>query len=135
MMSNTKREPTEPLPSRLPYARVVLAAAAVLLYGASAVQADDRDDEGDGNRGGRSTQLRSFIDQQVGGIGKLKIPATNADLPVPPAPASQPDRYQTTEAKRFLGKMLFHDPVRTARINLNSMQPVDLPAERLSAAP
>jgi cytochrome c peroxidase len=37
-------------------------------------------------------------------------------------------RYQTTEAKRYLGKLLFHDPVRTARININQGQPVDLPA-------
>jgi hypothetical protein len=37
-------------------------------------------------------------------------------------------RYQTTEAKRYLGKLLFHDPVRTARMNLNQGQPVDLPA-------
>ena len=82
-------------------------------------------------------QLRSFIDQQVG-IDKLKVPATNADIPVPPDPAGTEklpdgsfktkDRYQTTEAKRFLGKMLFHDPIRTARINKNQGQPVDLPA-------
>jgi cytochrome c peroxidase len=38
-------------------------------------------------------------------------------------------RYQTTEAKRYLGKLLFHDPVRTARINISQGQPVDLPAE------
>ena len=58
-------------------------------------------------------QLRSFIDQQVG-IDKLKVPATNADIPVPPDPAGTEklpdgsfktkDRYQTTEAKRFLGR-------------------------------
>ena len=73
--------------------------------------------------------VRRFIDQQVGGIDKLKVPAKDADIPVP----RQPDgtvayRYQTTEAKRFLGKMLFHDPIRTARININTGQPLDLPA-------
>lgn len=26
-------------------------------------------------------------------------------------------RYKTTEEKRYLGKLLFHDPVRTARID------------------
>ena len=32
-------------------------------------------------------------------------------------PNGSPDPFfQTTEAKRFLGKMLFHDPIRTARI-------------------
>ena len=76
-------------------------------------------------------QLRQFIDQQVGGIQKLKVPATNAEIPVPPPPpgsGNTPDRYVTTEAKRFLGKLLFHDPVRTDRININQGQPADLPA-------
>jgi Di-haem cytochrome c peroxidase len=72
--------------------------------------------------------LREFISQQVGGLNKLKVPATDAEIPV----ALQSDgtvnpRYQTTEAKRYLGKMLFHDPIRTARININQGQPVDLP--------
>lgn len=81
-------------------------------------------------------QLRSLIDQQVG-IDKLKVPATDADIPVPPDPTGTeklPDgsfktieRYRTTEAKRYLGKLLFHDPVRTVRINKNKEQPVDLP--------
>ena len=31
-----------------------------------------------------------------------------------------PDRYVTTEAKRYLGKLLFHDPVRTARIDITT---------------
>jgi cytochrome c peroxidase len=69
-----------------------------------------------------ATQLRQFIGQQVGGIDKLKVPATDADIPVPPGL-----RFQTTEAKRYLGKLLFHDPVRSARINKNERQPVDLP--------
>ncbi len=75
--------------------------------------------------------LRALIDHQVGGIAKLKVPSSNAGIPVPaPSPASgfTPDRYETTEAKRFLGKMLFHDPVRTARIDINQGQPVDLPS-------
>lgn len=80
-------------------------------------------------QGNSAGDLRHFIDQQVGGIQKLKVPATNAEIPVPKqADGSVPYRYQTTEAKRFLGKMLFHDPVRTARININTGQPVDLPA-------
>src|SRR5215813_6494311 len=74
------------------------------------------------------TQLRRFIDQQVGGIDKLKVPGTDADIPVPPG-----TRFQTTEAKRYLGKLLFHDPVRSARINRSNYgqyepQPSDLPA-------
>jgi cytochrome c peroxidase len=80
-------------------------------------------------QGNSTTQLRDFISRQVGGLKNLRVPATDADIPLP----TQPDgtvayRYQTTEAKRFLGKMLFHDPVRTARIDINQGQPVDLPA-------
>ena len=80
-------------------------------------------------QGNSPTQLRRFIDQQVGGIDKLKVPATDADIPLPRRPDGTVNpRYQTTEAKRFLGKMLFHDPIRTARININKGQPLDLPA-------
>jgi mono/diheme cytochrome c family protein len=96
--------------------KAVLAASMLLLTGV--IAADSRDGIND---------LRRFIGQQVGGIDKLKVPVTNAEIPVPPGPATQPDRYDTTEAKRFLGKMLFHDPVRTARININKGVPVDLP--------
>ncbi len=72
--------------------------------------------------------LRQYIDQAVGGIQKLKVPATDAEIPIPRQPdGTVSPRYQTTEAKRYLGKMLFHDPVRTARININQGQPVDLP--------
>jgi cytochrome c peroxidase len=81
------------------------------------------------------SDLRALIDHQVGGIAKLQVPSNNAGIPVPPPPpesanipSNTPDRYVTTEAKRFLGKMLFHDPVRTARIDKNQGQPVDLPA-------
>ncbi|NOT30415.1 MAG: hypothetical protein HOP15_08200 [Planctomycetes bacterium] len=65
----------------------------------------------------RARELRRFIDQQVGGIEKLMVPAENADLPQPRLPDGAPDPFfQTTEQKRFLGKMLFHDPVRMVRI-------------------
>jgi Di-haem cytochrome c peroxidase len=107
--------------------RTTVAVSLALLC--SAVAADKGGGEGDHERDRFAPALlRSFIDKQVGGIDKLKVPATNAAIPVPPAPATQPDRFQTTEAKRFLGKLLFHDPVRTARININQGQPVDLPA-------
>ena len=75
------------------------------------------------------TQLRQFIDRQVGGLGKLMVPRTDAQIPVPrQADGTVNPRYQTTEAKRYLGKLLFHDPVRSARININQGQPIDLPA-------
>jgi cytochrome c peroxidase len=75
------------------------------------------------SRGGVSAQgddpgqLRQFIAQQVGGIQKLTVPANNADLPQPRLADGNPDpQFKTTEAKRYLGKLLFHDPVRMARI-------------------
>jgi hypothetical protein len=103
-----------------------MAACAILLArGAATAQGGDADDDGAGS-------LRSYIGRQVGGIDKLKVPAKNADIPVPPPPPPgsglSPDRYVTTEQKRFLGKLLFHDPVRTARIDISQGQPVDLPA-------
>src|SRR6266699_3030426 len=69
-------------------------------------------------QGDSPIQLRQFIDQQVGGIDKLKVPANDANIPLPRLPDGTVNpRYQTTEAKRFLGKMLFHDPIRSARID------------------
>src|SRR5260370_41019626 len=75
--------------------------------------------------------VRRYIAASVGGLDKLTVPATDADIPVPAPVAGSgntPYRYETTEAKRYLGKQLFHDPVRTVRINENQGQPVDLPA-------
>ncbi|MEJ1962758.1 MAG: cytochrome c peroxidase [Gammaproteobacteria bacterium] len=73
--------------------------------------------------------LRDYIDEQVRGLRNLRVPARNEDIPLPKqADGTVNPRYKTTEEKRFLGKMLFHDPVRTARININEGQPVDLPA-------
>jgi cytochrome c peroxidase len=80
--------------------------------------------------------LRQLIARSVGGLDKLKVPSTDAAIPLPPEDPSRPGRYKTTEAKRFLGKLLFHDPVRTTRININQSinppirehEPRDLPA-------
>jgi hypothetical protein len=63
--------------------------------------------------------LRAFIARQVGGLEKLQVPADDSSIPLPPEDPMRPGRYKTTEAKRYLGKLLFHDPVRTARININ----------------
>jgi len=71
----------------------------------------------DASNGDSPEQLRRFIDQQVGGIEKLMVPARDEDLPQPRLADGSPDPFfQTTEAKRYLGKQLFHDPVRTVRI-------------------
>jgi di-heme cytochrome c peroxidase len=61
--------------------------------------------------------LRAFIAQRVGGIVKLQVPTRNEDLPQPRLADGRVDpRYQITEAKRYLGKLLFFDPVRANRI-------------------
>jgi hypothetical protein len=69
-------------------------------------------------QGDSPSQLRQFIDHQVGTINKLKVPATDAEIPLPRLPNGTVNpRYRTTEEKRYLGKLLFHDPIRTARID------------------
>lgn len=73
------------------------------------------------------TSVRDFIGQQVGGLAKLTVPPTDDAIPVPPDDPSRPGRYKTTAAKKYLGKLLFHDPVRTARVNINAKVPLDLP--------
>lgn len=74
-------------------------------------------------------ELRDAIGKQVGGLNKLQVPARNEDIPVTKNANGTPNpRYATTEAKRYLGKLLFHDPVRTARVNINTGQPLDLPS-------
>jgi len=116
--------PGDAPPSRPTRRNAVLAVAsmitAVLLFFAVAAVADD---ENDG-----ATWLRDFIGRQVGGLANLKVPARNQDLPLPrAADGTVPYRYELTEAKRYLGKLLFHDPVRSARIDINMGQPKDLP--------
>jgi len=90
-----------------------------LVAGAARANHDDDDSA--------AANLRQYIGDQVGGISKLQVPARNEDIPVPPDDPARPGRYKTTDAKRFLGKMLFHDPIRSARININKGQPLDLP--------
>jgi cytochrome c peroxidase len=123
--SMSEFRPGDALPSRPIRRNAIFAvagtmAAFLLLFGVAALA----DDENDG-----AAWLRDFIGHQVGGIDKLKVPATDAEIPVPRLPDGTVNpRYKTTEEKRFLGKMLFHDPVRSARIDINEGQPVDLPA-------
>ena len=112
--------------------RVTVAAVAVTLLcgGLALAHDDDRDGDRGGDRGSIAASfVRQFIGTQVGGIQKLVVPADNASIPLPrQADGSVNPRFSTTEEKRFLGKMLFHDPVRTARVNINQGQPLDLPA-------
>ncbi len=64
-----------------------------------------------------AAQVRDHISTQVGGLQNLKVPATNEEIPLPVVPDSKKEYIQTTEAKRYLGKQLFHDPVRTVRLD------------------
>jgi hypothetical protein len=49
------------------------------------------------------TQLRRFIGQQVGTIDKLKVPATDADIPLPRLPNGTVNpRYRTGSAQHRL---------------------------------
>ncbi len=82
---------------------------------------------GTGGSPASAEAVRTFIGTQVGGIAKLTVPA-EAAIPVPPDDPARPGRYKTTPAKAYLGKMLFHDPVRTVRVNKNAGQPLDFPA-------
>lgn len=91
---------------------VLASIAGVALVSAAAPENGGRN-RGDGD-------LLRFIANQVGGLAKLQVPASDGGLPGAQLPdgtdARSNPRYATTEAKRFLGKQLFHDPVRTARI-------------------
>src|SRR5271156_5935987 len=76
--------------------------------------------------------VRRYIAASYVELDKLTVPSTDADIPVPAPVAgigNTPYRYETTEAKRYLGKLLFHDPIRTQRIGTatNTGQPKSLP--------
>ena len=115
-----RSKPTVRWPFR---SQVAVAGALVLMMSWVVVIVADEDDRA------AASWLRQFIGEQVGGVDTLKVPATNAEIPLPrQADGTVNPRFETTEAKRFLGKMLFHDPVRSARINISEGQPVDLPA-------
>jgi cytochrome c peroxidase len=76
------------------------------------------DDDSHDRRHGDAGELRQYIHQQVGGINRLQVPARDEDLPQPRLADGKPDPFfQITEAKRYLGKQLFHDPVRMVRIH------------------
>jgi len=89
-----------------------LAACLLFCWGTPAMADPDRE-----SNGNSAQQLRRFIGSQVGGIDRLQVPADNDRLPQPRLADGTPDPFfQTTEAKRYLGKLLFHDPVRMVRV-------------------
>ena len=106
-------------PRRVFLGAPAMAFAAALLCSAAVAKDDESSaDSGEFRSDESPRQLREFIDQQVGGLHKFVVPATDAAIPLPRNPdGSVNPRYKTTEQKRFLGKMLFHDPVRTVRID------------------
>jgi hypothetical protein len=92
------------------------AALAVFLLCGGAIAAQD--ESASESRRESATELRQYIGQQVGRLDKLIVP-DDAHLPPPRLPdgtITNDPRFRTTEAKRYLGKLLFFDPVRTARI-------------------
>jgi hypothetical protein len=110
------------------FAGLLVAAPLVSVGALAACSSNDTNSRTDAGADPTSaTDVRDFIGQQVGGIAKLTVPATDDAIPVPPDDPKRPGRYKTTPAKKYLGKLLFHDPIRTARINLNTAQPLDLP--------
>lgn len=113
-------------PGRLKYLGIVLGGLAAPLL---SVGCQPEPSEGDPSELGASVEelgasiaaapLRQLIAARVGGLDKLRVPRSDEAIPLPPEDPSRPGRYATTEAKRYLGKLLFHDPVRTTRINVN----------------
>jgi cytochrome c peroxidase len=64
-----------------------------------------------------AASVRALIDARVGGIAKLRVPASDSELPQPRLETGEIDPlFKITEAKRYLGKLLFHDPIRSNNI-------------------
>lgn len=112
LLLEASRKKTGSFPLRI---ILVISAAAVAVPVGATFTPGNTDPSGSGPK-----ELRQFIERQVRGLDNLRVPARDSDLPGAQLPdgtdASANPRYTTTEAKRFLGKQLFHDPVRTARI-------------------
>jgi cytochrome c peroxidase len=103
------------------YIKLVLMLAAITFcYFASAVHGSGGQDQNASalNSAADDAQaLREAIIARVGNLDKLRVPARNEDLPQPTLPDGSIDpRFAITEAKRYLGKQLYFDPVRMNRI-------------------
>ncbi|MES1175786.1 MAG: cytochrome c peroxidase [Myxococcales bacterium] len=101
------------------FKRIALCSLGLSLLGGCQAEVSDGEDVTSEAQSIGPSQLRDLIATRVGGLDKLKVPPDDASIPLPPEDPARPGRYRTTEAKRYLGKMLFHDPIRTARINVN----------------
>ncbi|MEP7338095.1 MAG: hypothetical protein ABI977_10160, partial [Acidobacteriota bacterium] len=62
--------------------------------------------------------LRDVLVARAGSLEKLRVPARNENLPQPTLAdgVTVDPRFAITEAKRYLGKQLYFDPVRSNRI-------------------
>src|SRR5437762_2793300 len=95
-------------PGALVVAAVALAAPLLSVWNVAAISPVEEE----------ARALRGFIDNRVGGLRHLMVPAHNEDLPQPGLPDGSIDpRYRITEAKRSLGKLLFFDPVRAGDVH------------------
>src|SRR5262245_49167146 len=99
----------------------VLVGAGVVLFGVMSAQGSTQQGAEDLDKAagtGQARTLRNALIARVGDLDRLRVPATNDTLPQPTLENGSVDpRYQITEAKRYLGKLLFFDPVRTTRIH------------------
>lgn len=64
-----------------------------------------------------SSELRQLLLYRVGSLETLRVPANDSDLPQPRNENGDIDpRFSISEEKRYLGKLLFHDPIMTTNI-------------------
>lgn len=64
----------------------------------------------------QASEIRALLTRNAGSIENFTVPASNRDLPQPMLNGNPDPTFETTEAKRYLGKQIFHDPLRTVRI-------------------
>jgi len=101
---------------------LLLCFSALLLYGNVVHGSDNQQQDFDlkvASLSGKTKKLRKALIARVGSLDKLQVPALNSALPQPTLSdgATINPRFAITEAKRYLGKQLYFDPVRTTRIN------------------
>ena len=64
--------------------------------------------------------VRATVQARVGDINKLRVPDDDTDLPQPRLLSGESDPlFAITEEKRFLGQLLFHDPIRSTDLDLS----------------
>lgn len=101
--------------------RALLSALGVSLsfaIGIGALSSCDHNHDGGRDPASSAQSLRELIAQVVGDPQKLRVPATDEALPQPRLPNGAIDpAFAVTEAKRYLGKQLFFDPIRTNRVD------------------